>query len=66
MEGKEVYTDLDGEWIRIGRLKKTADIDGKLTCYFYVKEYKYVTEDSVEKEKGDDFFGIEVIKTIVL
>ena len=66
MEGKEVYTDLDGEWVRIGRVKKTADLDGKLTCYFYVKEYKYVTEDSIEKEKGDDFFGIEVTKVITL
>lgn len=66
LEGRDVYTEIEDEWFKIGRLKKTADIDGKLTCYFYVNEYKYVTEDSVEKEKGDDYFGIEVIKTIVL
>lgn len=66
MEGQEVYTELDGEWVRIGKVKKNADLGGKLTCYFYVKEYKYVTEDSVEKEKSDDYFGIEVKKTITL
>ena len=66
MEGQEVYTELDGEWIRIGKVKKNADLDGKLTCYLYVKEYKYVTEDTVEKEKGDDYFGIEVEKTVTL
>ena len=29
-------------------------------------EYKYVTEDSIEREKGDHYFGIEVTKTVTL
>lgn len=66
LEGRDVYTEIEDEWFKIGRLKKAADIDGKLTCYFYVNEYKYVTEDSVEKEKGDDYFGVEVKKTVTL
>lgn len=65
LEGKQVYTEIDGEWFRIGRVKKTADLEGNLHCYFYVKEYKYVS-DTVEKEKGDDFFGIEVGITVTL
>lgn len=66
LEGRDVYTNIEDEWFKIGRLKKTADIEGKLTCYYYVNEYKYVTEDSVEKEKDEDYFGIEVTKTITL
>lgn len=64
LEGRDVYTNIEDEWFKIGRLKKTADIEGKLTCYYYVNEYKYVTEDSVEKEKDDDYFGIEVKKQV--
>lgn len=45
---------------------KTADLDGRLTLYLYPNEYKYVTEDSVEKDKGCHYFGIEVEKTITL
>lgn len=66
IEGNNVFTEIEGDWFKIGRLKKGADLDGELTCYFYVKEYKYVTEDSIEKEKDDDFFGIEVKKRIAL
>lgn len=64
LEGRDVYTNIEDEWFKIGRLKKTADIEGKLTCYYYVNEYKYVTEDSVEKEKDEDYFGIEVKKQV--
>lgn len=65
-EGKDVYTQIEDDWVKIGRVKKTADLDGELTCYLYVNEYKYVTEDSIEKDKGDDYFGIEVKKVIML
>lgn len=34
--------------------------------YHVFFEYKYVTEDSVEKDKGDHYFGIEVTKTVTL
>lgn len=67
LEGRDVYTNIEDEWFKIGRVKKTANMNGEVVaCYFYVKEYKYVTEDYVEKEKGDDFFGIEVKTTITL
>lgn len=63
LEGREVYAQLDDEWVKVGRLKKTADIEGgELKLYLYVNEYKYVTEDSIEKENGDHYFGIECIK----
>jgi len=61
LEGRDVYTNIEDEWFKIGRVKKTANMNGEVVaCYFYIKEYKYVTEDCVEKEKGDDYFGIEV------
>lgn len=63
IEEREVYSQLDGEWVRVGRLKREADLDGDLTLYFYVNEYKYVTEDSIDKEKGDHYFGIECRRT---
>lgn len=67
LEGRDVYTNIEDEWFKIGRVKKTANMNGEVVaCYFYVKEYKYVTEDYVEKEKGDDFFGIEVKTTITI
>lgn len=63
LEGREVYTELDGEWVKVGRLKKTADIEGgELKLYLYPNEYKYVTEDEIEKEKGEHYFGIECRK----
>lgn len=67
MEGREVYSKTDGDWIRIGRLKKTADIsEGDLKLYLYPNEYKYVTEDGIDKEKDDPYFGIECRKTKVI
>lgn len=66
IEGKEVFAEVNGEWYRVGRLKKNADLNGNHVLCFYANEYKYVTEDSVEKEKGDDYFGIEVTKVITL
>ena len=63
LEGREVFTQLDDEWVKVGRLKKTADIEGgELKLYLYPNEYKYVTEDSIEKEKGEHYFGIECRK----
>ena len=63
MEEGEVYSYIDeDEWIKIGKLKKNADLDGELTLYLYPNTYKYVTEDSVEKESGDNYFGVEVKK----
>ena len=66
LEGKYVYAQLGEEWLKVGRLKRGADLDGELTLYLYPNEYKYVTQDSIEKEKGDHYFGIETTKTIIL
>lgn len=64
MDGLNVYSKTDGEWEKIGRLKKTATIDGKLTLNLYPNIYKYVREDGIEKESEDHYFGVESTKTI--
>lgn len=66
IEGKEVFAEVNNTWYRVGRLKRNADLNGNHVLCFYANEYKYVTEDSIEKEKGDHYFGIEVTKTITL
>lgn len=64
LEGKDVYSYIDeGEWIKVGRLKKNADIDGKLTLRLFPNTYKYVG-DTIEKETEDSYFGIEVKRNI--
>ena len=61
IEDLDVYSYIDeDDWIRIGRLKKNADLDGELTLYLYPNTYKYVTEDNIEKETEDSYFGVEV------
>ena len=65
LEGKDVYSYIDeDEWIKVGRLKKNAVIDGKLTLRLFVNQYKRVGYDSMEKDSGDAYFGVECIKTI--
>jgi len=66
IEGREVFAEVEGEWYRVGRLKKTANLEGTPRLYLYVNEYKYVTEDSIEKEKDDPYFGIECTKVVNL
>jgi len=66
IEGKEVFAEVNDTWYRVGRLKRNADLNGNHVLCFYANEYKYVTEDSIEREKGDHYFGIEVTKTITL
>jgi len=66
IEGKEVFAEVNDTWYRVGRLKRNADLNGNHVLCFYANEYKYVTEDSIEKEKGDHYFGIEVTKTVTL
>ena len=64
LEGSDVYSQLGDEWLKVGRLKKNADLNGKTKLYFYVNEYKYVTEDGIEREKGDHYFGIETKREV--
>lgn len=66
LEDRTVFAEVDGEWYRVGRLKKTDNLDGTPRLYLYVNEYKYVTEESIEKEKDDPYFGIECTKTVNL
>lgn len=66
IKGKQVFAEVNGEWYKVGRLKRNADLDGLQVLFLYVNEYKYVTEDSIEREKGDHYFGIEVTKTVTL
>ena len=66
LDGLEVYAMLGDEWVHIGRLKKNAIMDGKMTLYLYVNTYKYVTEDEVYKDSGDSYFGIENVKTVIV
>lgn len=65
MENRDVYSYIEeGEWEKIGRVKKTADINGKLKLYIFPNIYKYVTESHVEKESDDSYFGIEVSRYV--
>ena len=66
LNDKEVYSQIEDEWLKVGRLKKTADLNGDLKLYLYVNEYKYVIEDEVTKEKEDSYFGVETTRTINL
>lgn len=67
MEKLDVYSYIEeGEWLKIGRVKKTADIEGRLKLYIFPNIYKYVTEDSVEKESDDSYFGLEVTQVVEL
>ena len=67
LEGHDVYSYIDdGEWIKVGRLKKNADIDGEITLRLFVNTYKYVTEDSINRETDDPYFGVEVKKKDIL
>ena len=66
IKGKQVFAEVNGEWYKVGRLKRNADLDGLQVLFLYPNEYKYVTEDSIEREKGDHYFGIEVTKTVTL
>ena len=50
IEGKEVFAEVNNTWYRVGRLKRNADLNGNHVLCFYANEYKYVTEDSIEKE----------------
>lgn len=61
----DVYSYIEeGEWEKIGRIKSTADIDGKLKLFIFPNIYKYVTENHVEKESDDSYFGIEVSRYV--
>ena len=65
MEGLDVYSYIDeDEWIKVGRLKKNADIDGDLHLFLYVNDYKRIGYDNVEKETGNPYFGVEVSRKI--
>ena len=67
LEGHDVYSYIDeNEWIKVGRLKKNADSDGEIKLRLFVNIYKYVTENSVEKESDEPYFGVEVIKKDIL
>lgn len=67
MEGLDVYSYRDKEeWEKIGRLKKTSDINGELELYLYPNIFKYVTEEGVSKETDDSYFGVTVTKKVML
>ncbi len=63
MEGLDVYSQRD-EWEKIGRLKKTSDLEGELTLKLYPNTYKYVSEDGIERETDESYFGVTVRKRI--
>lgn len=64
-EDQKIYSWIDkDEWIYIGSLKKKDLEDlqrsSSSTLYLYSNIYKYVTEDSIEKDEDEHYFGIEV------
>ena len=62
MEGLDVYSKMD-EWVKVGRLKKNADLDGELSLEFYPNIYMYVGNE-VEKDSGEHYFGVTVERTV--
>lgn len=64
MENRDVYSCIEDKWMKIGRVKKTADLDGKITLYLYPNIYKKVWKDEIEKVSDDSYFGIDVTKTV--
>lgn len=67
MEGLDVYSYRENEeWEKIGRLKKTSDINGELELYLYPNTYKYVTEEGIDRETADSYFGVTVTKKVML
>ncbi len=67
MEGLDVYSYREeNEWEKIGRLKKTSDINGELELYLYPNIFKYVTEEGISKETDDSYFGVTVTKKVML
>ena len=59
-----VYSQIGDEWLEVGKLKKGVKLDDFATFYLYPNEYKYVTEDSVEKENDGAYFGFYYKKPI--
>ncbi len=57
LDGNIVYSQIGDEWLEVGKLKKGVKLDDFATFYLYPNEYKYVTEDSVEKENDGAYFG---------
>ena len=64
MENRDVYSCLEDKWMKIGRVKKTADLNGKITLYLYPNIYKKVWKDEIEKVSDDSYFGIDVTKIV--
>lgn len=65
MEGLDVYSYRENEeWEKIGRLKKTSDINGELKLCLYPNIFKYVTEEGVSKETDDSYFGVTVRRRV--
>ena len=64
MENRDVYSCIEDKWMKIGRVKKTADLNGKITLYLYPNIYKKVWKDEIEKVSDDSYFGIDVTKIV--
>ena len=64
IQDQVVYSQIGDEWLEVGKLKKGVKLDDFATFYLYPNEYKYVTEDSVEKENDGAYFGFYYKKPI--
>lgn len=66
IEGNEVYGCLNGEWLRVGTLKRgTKELAQEGTLALYPMIYKMVFDDEIRKVSGDPYFAIEVKKEIL-
>ena len=66
IEGNEVYGCLNGEWLRVGTLKRgTKELAQDGTLALYPMIYKMVFDDEIRKVSGDPYFAIEVKKEIL-
>lgn len=68
-EGDEVYSVLNDEWVRIGKIK-SRDVskleEGEVTLALYPKIYKYVTEEGIQRESDTPYFALTVKRKIEL
>ena len=52
----------EGEWLKVGKLREDAQINGIQKLFLFPNVYKYVTEDSVQKESDEPYFGLEIMQ----
>lgn len=66
IEGNEVYSKLNGEWVRVGTLGNDAELTEYKQLMLNMNEYKDVRNTSIQKVKGEPYFEMVVSHRIPL